>query len=303
MASLALTAAADVIADAGDAAIATCRHCGDPCRGSAVRSAEGAFCCGGCHAVFTLLRTHGLTDYYGCETAGVSQRTAGARQPDRFAALDDPQTAARFLDFDDGIVAGASFSVPGLHCASCIWLLERLWRIDSHILRAEADLVRRTVSVWFSPDAISLRGVAERLAEIGYEPAIDGETRRAAMPPSRRRLYIQLGVAGFAFGNIMLFSIPRYVSGAPLDVLFERLFGALNLMLGTTVLLVSARDYFRSSWQAVRAGRMSLDIPVAIGLAALYGRSAFEVVTARGEGFMDSFTGLVLFLLVGRLFQ
>jgi hypothetical protein len=42
-------------------------------------------------------------------------------------------------------------------------------------------------------------------------------------PPGRRELYLRLGVAGFAFGNVMLFSIPRYANGGPLEPEFQRL--------------------------------------------------------------------------------
>ena len=48
---------------------------------------------------------------------------------------------------------------------------------------------------------------------------------------------------------------------------------------------------------------MTLDVPVAIGLAVLFVRSLWDILTRSGEGFLDSFAGLVFFLLIGRLFQ
>jgi P-type Cu+ transporter len=289
--------------DAVAGSSASCDHCGDPCQVAAVHAGEHTFCCTGCASVFSLLQEHGLADFYACDLkAGVSQRRA---QPGdaRFAALDDPATAARVLDFDDGIVASATFAVPDLHCAACLWLVERVWRVEAGIIRAEADLVRHTVTVWFSPERITVRDVAERLASVGYAPVIEAERRVDAATPERRGLYLRIGLAGFAFGNIMLFSIPRYVNGAPLEGGFQRLFDVLNLALGSLVLIYSAAAYFTAAWRAVRARRVTLDIPIAMGLAALYLRSAVDIVWSRSEGFMDSFTGLVLFLLVGRLFQ
>ena len=123
------------------------------------------------------------------------------------------------------------------------------------------------------------------------------------MPPSRRGLYLRIGVAGFAFGNVMLFSIPRYANGAPLEPEFQRLFDILNVLFALPVLLFSASVYFQSAWRALRARTMVLDIPIALGLAALFGRSVFDIATGTGEGFLDSFAGLVFFLLIGRLFQ
>ena len=85
------------------------------------------------------------------------------------------------------------------------------------VTRGDVDLMRRTVRVSYRPDSISLRQVAELLATLGYEPLLDAEREAGRMPAARRRLYLQLGLAGFAFGNIMLFSIPRYANGAPLE--------------------------------------------------------------------------------------
>jgi Cu+-exporting ATPase len=290
-------------ADTLTASVATCDHCGDPCAAAPVHAGEHTFCCAGCASVFTLLHDRGLADFYGCDVnPGVSQRRTEPGDA-RFAALDDPAIAARVLDFDDGVLASVTFAVPDLHCAACLWLIERLWAIEAGIVRAEADLVRRRVTVWFFPGTVTVRGVAELLAAIGYAPVVEGEAAAPRISPERRTLYLRLGVAGFAFGNTMLFSIPRYVNGAPLDGGFQRVFDALNLGLGTLVLLYSAAGYFTAAWRAARAGRVTLDVPVALGLAALYVRSVVDIVSSRGEGFVDSFTGLVLFLLVGRLFQ
>jgi Cu+-exporting ATPase len=277
-----------------------CRHCGEPCGASPLITGAGAFCCAGCEAVFSLLQREGLDAFYACAVPpGVPQRQPATS----FACLDDPAIARRFLDVDDGRIARATFSVPGMHCASCLWLIERLWKIDAGVVRADVDVLRRIVRVTFKPDQTSIRRVAETLASIGYPPALDNEPHAGRMPPARRRLYVQLGVAGFAFGNAMLFSIPRYANGAPLDDGLSRLFGALNLALAVPVLVYSASDYFLSAWRAIRHRAVTLDVPVALGLAVLFTRSVVEIASGRGEGFTDSFTGLVFFLLIGRLFQ
>ncbi len=264
----------------------------------------GTFCCTGCASVHALLAAHDLTGFYACAPdAGRSQRAMGARPADRFAPLDDPLIAQRYVDSHDGTFTHATFAVPSLHCASCVWLLEQLWRFDEGIGRSEADLLRRTVRVAFRPDRISLRAVAERLASLGYEPVLDAEASAGRLPPPRRTLYLKLGLAGFAFGNIMLFSIPRYAAGAGLEPTFHWLFSLLNLALAVPVLLFSASDFFRSAWHALRLRTVTLDVPVALGLAVLFLRSVVDIASGTGEGYLDSFAGLVFFLLIGRLFQ
>src|SRR5262249_41746120 len=109
---------------------------------------------------------------------------------------------------------------------------------------------------------------------------------------------------GFAFGNIMLFSLPTYFG---LDSfsgpVFHRLFNYLSLALALPVLVFSAADYWKSAMLSVRQRVLTLDVPIALGLAALYGQSLFEILSGRGEGYLDSLVGLVFFLLCGRAFQ
>jgi len=284
-------------------AVTVCRHCGDPCTDRPVRRGDDTFCCRGCASVYLLLHNAGLAAFYDCEAPpGVSQRRARRRSA-QYAVLDDPAVATRLVAFDAGEQAMATFDVPDLHCASCLWLIERLWRLDSGIIRADADLTRRVVRVWFRPSSISLRGVAERLSAAGYPPVVPVEGSAGAVPAARRGLYLRLAVAGFAFGNIMLFSIPRYVNGAPLEDGFQRLFDILNVTFALPVLLYSASGFFTSAWQSVRLRKVTLDVPIAIGLVVMFARSIADIVTGYGEGYLDSFTGLVFFLLIGRLLQ
>ena len=283
---------------------AVCLHCGEVCDAGHVRTDAGVFCCVGCETVHALLASHGLEDFYVCEVPpGRSQRLAAWQDGRQFAALDDPGVAARFVTRLAGGRARATFHVPAMHCSSCLWLLERLWRLDAGIGRSEADVLTRLVRIEFDPARTGARAIADLLASIGYAPVLDAEQQADAPPAQRRSLYLKIGVAGFAFGNVMLFSIPRYLNGAPLDPTFTRVFGLLNLVFAVPVLLYSSVDYFTGAWRAARARTVTLDVPIAIGLAVLFARSAAEIILGLGEGFLDSFAGLVFFLLIGRLFQ
>ncbi|MEK7685936.1 MAG: HAD-IC family P-type ATPase [Verrucomicrobiota bacterium] len=151
---------------------------------------------------------------------------------------------------------------------------------------------------------MALRLVA-LLASIGYEPALklaDLEERKQA--PASRRLCLRLGVAGFAFGNIMLFSIPSYLGldsfSAPV---LKALFGYLSLLLAIPVLLYSASDYWRSALLCVRQRVLTIDFPIALGVFALFAQSAGEILSGQGEGYLDTLAGLIFFLLCGKFFQ
>ncbi|MEO8480863.1 MAG: heavy metal translocating P-type ATPase metal-binding domain-containing protein [Acidobacteriota bacterium] len=261
------------------------------------------FCCTGCASVYDLIASHGLEGFYACDIpAGVSQRNSVTRDGG-YAVFDDEVLAARLIEWRREGRARVQFSIPAMHCASCVWLLEQLWRVVPGVERSEVDLLRRQLAVEFNEHQTSLRRIAERLSALGYPPVIDAEHAVGDVPTARRTLYLRIGLAGFAFGNVMLFSIPRYINGGPLEPTFQRLFSTLNLVFAVPVLLYSAAPYFQSAWQAVRARVMTLDVPVALGLTVLFTRSVADITSGRGEGFLDSFSGLVFFLLIGRLFQ
>jgi len=214
----------------------------------------------------------------------------------------------RLLDFTDGRQARVTLHLPTIHCVACVWLLENLFRFGEGIGESRVNFARREITITFAPERVKLSGIAALLTSLGYEPALTlGELEKGAGPVrdrGRERQWLRLGIAGFGFGNIMLLALPAYLG---LDSLsgpwFRSLAGWLSLVLALPVLTYSAADYWRSAWLSLRGRVLTLEVPIAIGLAAIYGWSFFEVASGRGEGYSDSLAGLIFFLLCGRLFQ
>lgn len=299
-----LGAAAGVGGVGGASASRACRHCAEPCPADAHEQDGHAFCCLGCLTVYGLLRDHGLGDFYRLsERPGVRVTDTGRR--DRWAFLDDPAVRRRLADFEDAHQGRVTFRVPSMHCVACVWLLENLYRFHPGIGAVRANFLRREVSVAWAPDRIRLSEVAGLLERLGYAPSLTLEELDRPEPVLKRGgLGLRIGVAGFAFGNVMLFSLPQYLgldsaSGAS----FRLWFGVLSLLLALPAVTYSASDFWRSAWASVRQRALTLDVPIAAGLAALYAQSAGEILLGLGEGYLDSLTGLIFFLLCGRAFQ
>ena len=281
-----------------------CFHCGEPCPDSQFATQEKVFCCQGCLFVHELLTQHGLNQFYELQAhPGVRVKAFTAQA--LWGFLDEPNTRSKLLDFTDGKTSRVTFHVPAIHCVACVWLLENLFRILPGAGASQVNFPRREVSISFANDMLSLSRLVEFLVSIGYEPELNfGQLDTPRRRPTARRLWLQIGIAGFAFGNIMLFSLPGYLG---LDAFsgpsFQRLFRYLSLVLAAPVLIYSAADYWLSAWRSLRQRRLTLDVPIAVGLGALYAQSLFEVVGNRGDGYADSLAGLVFFLLCGRAFQ
>lgn len=280
-----------------------CFHCGQSTADGLFSCDEKSFCCAGCKSVYEILQSANLGSYYTVDERAGKKPTG--HDPERFAYLDDPAITPRLLDYVDAVRARVTFSVPQIHCSACIWLLENLYRLKGGISRSIVDFLSRKLSVEYSVDKIQLSEIVALLARLGYEPDI--RLDRIDAPPHKNpntSLYIKIGVAGFSFANIMLFSFPEYLSSGKIgEEAISVLFRYANLLLSIPVFLYSASDYFKTAWAGLRQRTINLDFPIALGLCALFFRSGWDILTGTGPGYFDSFTGLVLFLLAGKLFQ
>ncbi len=281
-----------------------CVHCGDPCPGGSPSLGELSFCCAGCRTVYQLLHAHELESYYDLsDQPGV--RPDDSRPTDHYAFLDDAATRDRLINYSDATESRVTFSIPKMHCSSCIWLLENLPALEPAVIESRVDFLRREVTIRFKESDLSLRKLAELLARLGYEPDIKLiDLDRAPVDRSVRGVYARLAVAGFCAGNVMLLSFPEYLGlDVSVDSHFSRLFGYLSLLLSLPVLLYSASGFFHSAWVGLRHRTMNIDIPIAIGIAALFIRSAVDITLLGQEGYLDSFCAFVFLLLIGRWFQ
>ncbi|MCX8492548.1 MAG: heavy metal translocating P-type ATPase metal-binding domain-containing protein [Cyclobacteriaceae bacterium] len=276
-----------------------CFHCGQECAADIVIADEKKFCCQGCKMVYEILNENNLCEYYSyTKTPGLSQRFVA---DETYAFLDETTVRKKLLAFDSDSYNTIQFFVPAIHCISCIWLLENLQRLDTGILKSEVNFSRKQVTISFNPSLLSLSKIATLLASLGYAPTIRLEAQDK--PTTDRSLVLKLAIAGFCFGNIMLLSFPEYLGLDGSDPVLKALFSFLNFALAIPAVVYSGQDYFRNAWKSFQQRQINIDVPIAVGLAALFLRSSYDIFSTTGSGYLDSLSGLVFFLLIGRWFQ
>lgn len=279
-----------------------CFHCGLPCPTDEIKQGERVFCCPGCRTVCEILEAGGLDQFY-CMAEAPGIQASDPAEDYRYLDADSMRT--RLLDFTDGTVARVTLQIPAMHCVACVWLLENLYRLQPAIRQSRVHFPRKEVAITFTPAELPLSGLVTLLHSLGYTPTLRlRDADRTAGPDPGRSLLLRLGVAGFAFGNIMLLSVAVYLGlDSATGPTFLRYFGAISLILSLPVLLYSASDYWRAAALALKTRLITIDVPIAIGIASLFTQSTVEILTGSGEGYLDSFTGLVFFLLCGAWFQ
>lgn len=280
-----------------------CVHCGADCGKSPVIYIQQKFCCSGCKQVYQLLNENKLYQYY------TIQDTPGVKIEDpahegKYAFLDKEEVKLKMYEFLEGNLARITFYIPSIHCASCIWLLEHLTRLNYGIKQSSVDFIRKEVAVSFDSTEISLRQLVELLVSIHYIPDISLKTlEKKDIHSIDRTLMYKIGVAGFVFGNVMLYSLPEYFNGKPLGDSLGTFLYYISFILTVPLVFYSGSDYIISAWKNLKKGIVNIDLPIALGILALFFVTSFEVLTSSGPGYSDTLSGFLFFLLIGKWYQ
>ncbi len=293
-----------MIKNKSDSSQLICYHCGLTCADDSIVIGDKLFCCNGCKTAFEILEGSDMCKYYDLnEAPGSIPIEFGFKE--KFNFLKDENTLQQLYQFVNDDIATVTLTLPSIHCSSCIWVLESFYRINKNVTNSKVNFLKKQLTLSFDTSKTSLRLIVEQLASLGYEPDFNlSDLQTKVGEKNLRNLYIKIGIAGFAFGNIMLLSFPEYFKSY--DTIPHNLkifFSVLNLLLALPVLLYSATDYFKSAWGSLKQKAVNMDVPISMGILTLFIRSAYEIITISGMGWMDSFAGLVFLLLVGKLFQ
>jgi len=280
-----------------------CYHCGEECPSDEIKINDKLFCCNGCKTVYEMLEANDLCNYYSFdETPGITKKDEIKRN---FDFLEDPELKQKLIDFTNGKVTTVTFDIPQMHCSSCIWILENLYKFDEGIVFSQVNFLKRILSIKFLEEETTLKKVVELLDSLGYLPNLNLEEKRKEKEDSEyKKLYYKIGIAGFAFGNVMLLSFPEYLAFTGVVPHVHQLtFSLISLALAIPVFFYSASEYYISAFKGLRNKIVNIDVPITIGIFVLFLRSLYEIFIGGSVGYLDSMTALVFLLLTGKLFQ
>lgn len=281
--------------------VQVCYHCGDDVGADGISFADKSFCCSGCKMVYEILEHAGMCEYYSLDKSPGNQLRK--IRDDQFSFLDDAKIMQQLLRFKDDSQSHVELYLPQIHCSSCLWLLENLHRLNPAVISSQVQFERKEIRVVYNHGQLSLRGLAELLTSVGYEPYFSLHNLQTASSPVDRSRIFKLGVAGFCFSNIMLMSFPDYFGIDAQEQTLQQLFRSANLLLSLPVFFYSATEFFHSAWSGIRSRFLNIDAPIALAIIVTFLRSVYEVMTLSGGGYFDSMSGIVFFMLLGRVLQ
>jgi P-type Cu+ transporter len=247
------------------------------CQKEVARKSTSDYCCAGCERVAALMQSSGTP---------VDLDSGGDWQAQEVAIAGTPPI---------------SYYVEGVHCSSCVWILERLPHLyPEQIARATLNLGQSILELQLRPGA-KFTDVIAYIEKLGYQAhrvKTGSEAQRFEDAENRNRL-IDVGVAGALAGNVMLMSIPLYsgVSG-PMQVFFEW----LSLALAIPSVFYSGRSFFTNVAAGFRTRTFPIDGPILLAILVALFYSAVSVVSGTHELYFDSLTTLVFLLLSSRYY-
>lgn len=282
----------------------TCFHCGEPCTDAIIQFDGKPFCCSGCQTVYGILHQHHLDDYY-CYTTNPGVKIEELPSETKYDYLLDHEVEKKLIEYKDEKQGRVSFHLPQMHCSSCLWLLEHLYKIHDGILNSQVNFPDKQLTISYLHQRINLKEIATLLAKIGYEPRITlQDYEESKSKHSSREIYIKLGLAGFCFANIMLISFPEYLGLEMTEnKTLVQFFRYTNVALSIPLLLISGKEFFVNAIKGIRLRMLNIDAPIALAVAVTFLRSLYEIITQTGAGYLDSMSGIIFFMLIGRSLQ
>ncbi|MBX7057662.1 MAG: heavy metal translocating P-type ATPase [Leptospirales bacterium] len=298
--SAALSAAAPAVAK-----LQHCRHCGQSLPpGKAPAEAldpetQGpvSFCCTGCAGAFQWIHESGASAYYRFRSEYAPRPGEGL--PDDLYTMLEKEAAADESGFRSGV-----YRLEGLHCASCVWLNEKLLSRLPGVDQVKVQLASGRVRLRWNPAASSLAQIAAEARRAGYvlSPASGAEGGREDQLSTD--LLRRMALAGFFAGNIMLISVALYAGYFDfMDRYTRNFFHLTGFLLATPVVFYSARVFFRGAWSALKLRLLSMDILTSLGVLLAYSYSIFATLAERDQVYFDSICFVVFVVLIGRFIE
>lgn len=260
------------------------------------------FCCNGCKQAYLLIQDQGFGNYY-------KVRTDYATRPDNTNSIDE----SLYSIIEDRLkskepvnpVLDSVFLIRGIHCASCVWLNEKILQNVEGVESVEVQLVTGRVRLKWNSEITNLSNMAKSIARVGYRLLPVNQANFDSLNQISTTLLKKMAVAGFFTGNIMLISISLYAgSFSFMDSLTKQFFHYVSWLMATPVYLYSASEFFKSAWAAFRNKVLGMDILTASGISLAYFYSVYITLIAdNGEVFFDAICFVVFVILIGRYIE
>jgi len=284
------------------ATVTPCFHCGLETRNPLTGTIEGQerlFCCSGCRTVCEIIHSQGLESYYDKRGDAKSGRAAAEAPEFPF----DHEDFQRQYVQQDGESCQVSLMVDGMHCAACVWLIEKGMARHSGIQDVQVSLGTQRAHLRWDPKQTQLSDLARAITQLGYRPyPYDPSKLDQPLKARNRDLLMRMAVAGLGTLATMYLAEPLYFSDFTGEEGSEKLLVWLALLLATPTSLYAITPILKGAWSGLRQKTINMDGTIALGALGTYFASVWGAVTG-GPIYFESLTMFLFLILAGRFVE
>jgi Cu2+-exporting ATPase len=289
-----------------------CFHCGQAIAAAAhwtvrIDGLDRAMCCPGCETVARTIVDSGLSDYYSSREGYSPNASDASLVPDELRLYDAPEVVGQFAAGDDGKAPAceAVFTVEGMRCAACVWLIERRLARLHGIGTFNLNVATAKLHMRWNPEACRPSDILLAVREVGYMAyPFDAARHEQQMQRAGKTLFRQLFIAGLSMMQVMMYAVPVYLAAdGTLDADMEALMRWASLLLTLPAVCYSALPFFQGAWSNLKSRVLGMDVPVALGIGAAFAGSVAATFEDRGDVYFDSVTMFIFLLLCSRYLE
>lgn len=239
--------------------------------------------------------------------------TTTSTTPVELLVLDDEIEQRQFTvwrdDAQGGRLGESALQLTGMYCAACAGVIEDALKALPGILDAQVSASAQRAKVTWDPVQVKVSRMVMAIRAAGYDAIPDAAASAREMRRSERRKALwRLFVASFCAMQVMMFATPSYVATAgELAPDLRQLLNWGSWLLSIPVLLFSAGPFLANAWRSLQMRRISMDVPVALGVLVTFLASTGATFDPNGwfghDVYFDSFTMFISFLLGGRFLE
>lgn len=254
------------------------------------------FCCTGCEAVFELVQSKGLGDFY--ERLGKN-----SLEPVNFK-----QNLGVFDSFVRPTNEGFSeihLVIDGIFCAACVWLNEKILIEEQGVIEASVNPITHKARVVFDERQVSLKRILTLIQSIGYKPsAYDPLKQEQKALSTKREFYSKLVVAIACVMNVMWIAVAKYAGFFSLmDAQTKDILNFAEFVLASPVLFYTGSAFYKNAYFSLKHGQISMDFLVIFGASLAYAYSLWAMFSRGGEVYFDSVAMIICFVFVGKYLE
>jgi len=274
---------------------------------------QQAMCCIGCQAVAQTIVDNGLTQYYSVRTEPANKgQSLIPEQLQKNKLLDEAVLQSEFV-FQSGSqddAQGKSYkeailTIDGISCAACAWLIEMQLDKLKGLEKINVNASSQRATVKWQDSEIKLSDILLAIENIGYQALPFKANEAELINKKQSKAFIKrLGISGILMMQIMMIAFGLYF-GAFSDMAEHNkvYLRWVSFILAIPIIFYGAQPFYIGAVKAIKAKRLSMDVPVSIAIILAFSASAWATVTQQGEVYFESVSMFTFLLLIGKFLE